>query len=187
MAKLDLNTALKGLHGRVDGWVYRQVNGRTVIGPKPVFTKPPTAGQLAFKERFKEATAYGRAALADPVAGPLYLAKARTRKLPTFAVIIADYFKSPEVKSIDTVDYHGHIGDPVKVTAIDDFEVVGVNVVIRDDTDAVLEQGAAVLTGEKWTYTATVAVPVGEAVTIEATAKDRPGHTGALIKPWLIA
>jgi hypothetical protein len=59
--------------------------------------------------------------------------------------------------------------------------------VIRNATDAVLEQGPAVFTGGAWTYAATAAVAAGETVTIEATAKDHPGHTGSKTVPCLIA
>ena len=38
-----------------------------------------------------------------------------------------------------------------------------------------------------WTYAATVAVAAGETVTIEATAKDHPGHTGVKTVPWVNA
>jgi hypothetical protein len=186
MAKLDLNTALKGIHGRIDNWVYRQFGNRTIIGPKPVFAGAPTAAQLANRERFQEAAAYGRAALADPMIRPLYVAAAKARDLPPFAVIIEDYFTSPEVKVIDVTGYHGHIGELIKVNATDDFEVVGVDVVIRNGA-ALVEHGPAVLADGLWTYAATVAVVAGETVMIEAVAKDRPGHTGTKTVPCTIA
>ncbi len=186
MAKLDLNTALKGIHGRIDNWVYRQFGNRTIIGPRPVFTGAPTAGQLAFRERFQEATAFGRTALADPVLRPLYVAAARDRQQPLFSVVVADYFNPPVVAAIDAVGYRGRVGDVIKVTATDDFEVVGVEVVIRDAAGAVLEHGPAALVDGQWTYVATVAVVLGETVTIEAVAKDRPGHTGSKTVPCLV-
>ena len=186
MAKLDLNTALKGIHGRIDNWVYRQFGNRTIIGPKPVFAGAPTAAQLANRERFQEAAAYGRAALADPVLRPLYQAVAKARDLPPFAVIIEDFFTSPEVKEIDATGYHGHVGDLIKVSALDDFEVVWVEVVIRNAANVMLEQGPAALLDGLWTYVATVSVAAGETVTIEAVAKDRPGHPGVKTVPCLV-
>ena len=81
----------------------------------------------------------------------------------------------------------GRVGDPARIVTLDDFEVVSVDVVIRDAADAVLEQGPAALVDGKWTYAATTVVVAGETVTIEATAKDHPGNPGVKTMPWLIA
>ena len=70
----------------------------------------------------------------------------------------------------------------VVVTAGNQLSLTGL--VIRDASDAVLEQGPATLVGGRWTYTARAGVGSGESVTIEATATDRPGHTGARIVTW---
>lgn len=80
--------------------------------------------------------------------------------------------------------YHGHVGDLIKVLARDDFEVVAVDVVIRDAAAAVIEQGPATLAEGHWTYAATAVVATGETVTIEAVAKDRPGHPGSKTVSW---
>lgn len=68
--------------------------------------------------------------------------------------------------------------------ARDDFEVVAVDVVIRDAAAAVIEQGPATLAEGHWTYAATAVVATGETVTIEAVAKDRPGHPGSKTVSW---
>ena len=57
----------------------------------------------------------------------------------------------------------------------------------RDAAGVVLEQGPAVAADGGWTYAATVPVATGETVTIEATAKDQPGHTGSKVLPWTVA
>ena len=79
---------------------------------------------------------------------------------------------------LDVSAYHGRSGDLVAVEATDDFAVMGVTVAIKDSGGGVIEQGPALLVGGRWQYTATTAVGPGEALTIEATATDRPGHTG---------
>ncbi|SDS46768.1 hypothetical protein [Opitutus sp. GAS368] len=188
MAKVEINAITSHFQGKLGDIRFRNYLGRkiVVLRRKPS-SAPPTAAQQQVYERFLLGAAYAKGALGNPATRAVYAERSKLRQHPVFAVAVSDYLLPPEVKVIDTTDYHGRIGDPVKVTAIDDFEVVGVNVVIRDDTAAVLEQGPAVLVGEKWVYTATVAVPAGEMVTIEATAKDRPGHTGSLSQPWLIA
>lgn len=184
MAKLSLNSALKGISGRIDNWVYRKYGDRTVLGRRPEFSGPPTVGQQAVRDRFRAAAAYAKTVLADPVQRVDYEALARARSFPLFALIMGDYLNPPEVTAIDLADYHGQVGNVIRVEALDDVAVQAIGLEIRDATDAILEQGPAVLSAGRWTYAATTVVPAGATVTIQATATDRPGHPGARIVAW---
>ncbi len=186
MAKITLNSALQGIRGRIDNWVYRKFGDRMIVARRPEFRGPPSAGQLAVRERFKLAAAYARAALADPVSQTLYQTAAQSKGVPLFAFAMGDFLNAPEVQSIDATGYRGRPGDLIKVSATDDFEVVTVDVVIRNAASVVLEQGPATLIGGQWTYTATTVAAAGETVMIEATAKDHPSHSGSNALPWLI-
>ena len=183
MAKVTLNSALQGIRGKIDNWVYRRFGDRMVIARRPEFTGEPSAGQLAVREKFRAAAAYARGALADPVTQALYQAAAKSRGVSTFAFVMGDFLNAPEVRSIDTSGYRGQVGDQIVVSAVDDFEVVSVNVVLRDAADAVIEEGPAALVVGRWTYTATQTVAGGNSVTIEATAKDHAGNSGKLTLP----
>lgn len=188
MASTTFNGFLDRVRGRFGNIVFKMRDGVTFISRPPALsTAEPTAAQLAARERFRLAAAYTKSALADPVLRPLYEQRARDRQRPVVSVAVADYFNPPVVEAIDATGYHGRIGDLIKVAATDDFEVVGVNVVIRDAALAVLEQGPAALADGRWTYAATVAVAAGDTVTIEAVAKDRPGHPGTKSQPCLVA
>lgn len=116
----------------------------------------------------------------DAVQRPRYEAAARTKGMRPFAFVVADFLNEPEVLGIDTSAYHGAVGQRIKVRARDDFEVMGVTVIIRDGEGAVIQQGAAVLTDGVWDYATTVGIAPGEELAIEATAIDRPGHTGTM-------
>ncbi len=181
MAKLTLNSALQGIRGRIDNWVYRRFGDRMVIARRPEFRGEATAAQVAVRDKFRAGAAYARGALADPVTQALYQAAAKSRGVSAFAFIMGDFLNSPKVSSIDPSSYRGKVGDPLIVGATDDFEVVSVAVVLRDATDTVIEEGPAVMVGGRWTYTATQAVAGGSSVTIEATAKDHAGNAGKLI------
>lgn len=187
MAKITLNSALHGIRGKIDNWVYRRFGDQMIIGRRPEFSGPASAAQLAVREQFRAAAAYAKAVFADPVRRPPYEIAARTKGMSLFAFVMGDFLKPPVVEVIDATGYHGVVGDLLKVSARDDFEVAAVNVVIRDAADVVLEQGPAALVNGLWSYATTVAVPAGDTVTIEAVATDRPGHNGAKIMPWLIA
>ena len=67
MAKLTLNSALQGIRGRIDNWVYRKFGDRVIIARRPEFTGPPSPAQVAVRDRFKVAAAYARAVMSDPV------------------------------------------------------------------------------------------------------------------------
>jgi hypothetical protein len=101
--------------------------------------------------------------------------------------MIADFFNEPVVQMIDTSEYHGPAGQVIKVQADDDFEVTGVHLAVLDGENAVIFQGPAVLTNGLWQLAASVGIAVGETVTIQATATDRPGHTGTLSRVYTIA
>jgi len=187
MAKVALNTALSALRGRVDAWVYRNTDRGLVVAKRPQSTAAPSPAQLAVREQFAAAAAYAKAVLTDPVLGPRYTAVAATAGMKPYPFALTDYLTPPTVHAVDAAGYHGAIGDVLKVHASDRFEVTGVTVTIRDGADAVLEQGAAVLTEGLWHRTATTAIAAGTAVKIQAIATDRPGHTGSDIVPLVVA
>jgi hypothetical protein len=100
---------------------------------------------------------------------------------------VADFLTPPKVMAIDTSAYHGALGDLIKVRAVDDFEVTGLKVLLKDGENGVIQQGAAVLVDGMWQYAANGGIAVGEELVIEAIATDRPGHTGSLSIPHVVA
>ncbi len=186
MAKVKMNPVLERIRGKIGDLVFRRNYGQTSISSLPdASTRPPTLAQQEVQSRFQQAAAFGRSMLADPARRPRYEQLAKARNLPLFSVAIADYFNPPVVGEIDASAYHGQIGETIRVLASDDVEVVSVGVAIRGADNAIVEQGAATRLGDIWVYTATTAAPVGEPLTVEVTAKDRPAN--ATVKTVLIA
>jgi hypothetical protein len=79
----------------------------------------PTADQLAQQERFRLATVYGKAALADPVSRAVYQEVGARRGDPVFTVAVGDFLNAPAVDQIDLADYAGQIGDKIRIRASD--------------------------------------------------------------------
>ena len=180
MAKVRLNPLLEQIRGQIGDLVFRRYGDGVILTRKPAPSSvPPTAAQLAHRERFREAMRYGKAAAADPEVRPLYEAAARARGQPFFSVTLADFFNAPTVEGVDVAGYTGAVGDPIGIAAADDFEVVRVEVTLTDAGGAVLERGEAALRGPGWVYTARTAVAAGTAVRVEVRAYDRPGGEGA--------
>ena len=179
MAKVRLNPSLLGIRGRIGELLYRKNGDATSLGILPQRgDQPPTPAQQAVQDKFKAAARYAKHVMADPVLAPLYTAAAKEAGLLPRAFAIRDFLHAPDVEAIDAAGYHGAVGDVIKVTAVDDFDVASVTVTIRDAANAVLEQGAAVLASDEWRYVATTVVAAGTPVAIEAVAKDRPGNSG---------
>jgi hypothetical protein len=179
MAELNLNGGINDIRGRFQGWVYKRVNGKPVLAPMPRRSlKAPSEGQVLQRDAFANAAAYGRSVLGNPALRPLYDAVANERRKPVFAVAIGDFFTSPQVRIINVSGYHGHIGDKILVLATDDVNVMSVHVALKDANGTLIEQGAAIKTGEDWYYTASTVVVLGRAIKIDVTATDRPGNTG---------
>ena len=178
MAEVTVNPLLKKIHGKIGGLVFKKYGSGTIIAQTPgLRTTPPTPGQQAQQERFKLAAVYNHTALADPVTGALYRARAEAKGQPVFSVAVADFFNEPVVDEIDLSAYTGKTEETIRVRASYDFGVVGVGVAIRDTDSKVLEQGAATAASDgAWTYTTTTNLPAGQQVVIEVTATDRPGH-----------
>jgi len=174
VAKTILNTALGRLRGRIDGWVYRNQNGALVVAKRPDFSSVvPSPSQVAIRDRFLRAAAYGRRALTEPALRAIYSRDGGSR---IYLRAMTDALTAPRIEAIDTATYTGGAGQPIVIRAGDDFEVTAVSVVLRDDTGTALESGAATLTDGAWVYSPTTSVVAGTTVTVEATAADRPGN-----------
>jgi hypothetical protein len=95
-----------------------------------------------------------------------------------FNAAVADFLTLPSIESVGLAVYHGAIGDPIHITARDEFGVVRVQVSVLDVSGDTLESGAAIETAAgsgNWTYTGQASIISGSDLTIQITAADRPG------------
>jgi len=82
MAKVELHPLFEGLRGRFEGLVFRLAhNGKTSIYISPDMSRVKwSAAQIAQRERFAEASAYAKAAIADPQIRAIYERMSMERK-----------------------------------------------------------------------------------------------------------
>lgn len=180
MGKTPLNPAVGELTGRIDGWVYRRVHGQTVVSRRPRKTKNiATEAQVVQRDRFASAIAYAKRILSDPLHMRTYQSLARTQDRRYDKLLVSDYLTPPSVEEIDLSGYHRLPGSRVSILAVDDVEVVSVKIAIHTAAGLLVEEGLATKDHEIWRYHATRAAPAG-ALTVTATATDRPGHHGTL-------
>ncbi len=183
MTKVRLHPALLEFRGAMKDMLFRQQNGKTIVSVKPNMSNVvPTPAQIAHRERFSIAVAYGKTVMADPTIRALYQQVAKERNMPLFAVTVADFMNPPSVKEVDLSAYDGQVANVIKVKVADDFGVVNVHVTITNTQyNEVIESSNAVESGTGsglWLYNATTAVAPGTEVNVRVVATDRPGDTG---------
>lgn len=164
--------------------VFREWDGKTVVAKSPKKrTGPATPAQLKIQENFLLATIYATSVKEGTDQGirDAYTAALKPRQ-NLFSRAVADFMSPPVVKSIDTGVYSGVVGNMIKIRAVDDFRVTGVQVEIYAANGSLLEKGNAVqqTNGVDWTYTTTQANAVLAGSKINAIATDVPGNTGTL-------
>ena len=177
--KVELAGGVKGLSGKLDGWVYRNLGDQTIVAAAPTRSKrKPTKAQQKQRDQFAEAIHYAKRILEDPSQRYVYEAMARQQGRRADKLLASDFLTPPVVELIELAGYGGRVGDVIKVIASDDVEVVSVEISIQTTGGQVLEQGRATKVHGVWCYTATAAVPPGTRVAIIAVAKDRPENEG---------
>jgi hypothetical protein len=182
--KIKFSPFVQSASGSMGDMVFYELNGVPTARRKGVRTKPPTAGQLAHRERVKAAAAWSRKTMADPRQRAEYAASCQGHQTP-YNLGVRDFLTSPVVESIDLAGYTGKVGDVLKFKIWDDFDVKAVTVVIHDAESKVVEEGLAVRGNEAkdWQYVAKTQVSQGKSVQIEVTAEDRPGNK-AQLRQW---
>jgi hypothetical protein len=183
MAKAILSSVLAGLRGRIDGMVFRQQAGQTVVTPRPkVSGRASTPAQLAARERFSRAAAFGRSVVADPALRALY-AEGPGDHRSAYVAALTDALRAPVIDALETTAFRGAVGDAIVIRARDDHAVTAVSVAVKDAAGVVLEQGPANAADGAWRYAMTRSVATGSTITVEATAKDRPGNATTFTRP----
>lgn len=184
--KIKLNPMFEEASGQLGDIVFRELRGETIASRKPSVNGEPTLEQMEHRERFKQAAAYGKSALADPDTRDLYETYAKNKNIPVFAATMADFFNAPVIDTLDVSAYNGQIGDLIRVMARDDFGVASVHVAITDNGGSPIESGNAIEPASgsgQWVYTATTVIASGTDVIVNVVATDRPGGTAVSAKP----
>lgn len=89
------DSLLHGLRGRVGDYVFRRGrNGQTIVARRPdVSQVEPSARQLAQRRRFRLATVFARAVVADPQACRRYARLGRAKKLTAYQYAVREFMR----------------------------------------------------------------------------------------------
>jgi hypothetical protein len=94
MAKIILNPLIKEISGKFGDIIFRSTSDGVVMSnrPTPSSVKPSPA-QIAHRQRFKEAVAYAKTALADPQISSLYKQAAAQQNKRPFDLAVSDFLQ----------------------------------------------------------------------------------------------
>ena len=179
MTEVNLNETVNGYRGSIGRLVFKRYKGRTIVSRKPIVTAEPSPAQLAHRDQFKQAAAFGKFAQADPDLRAFYEPIALQKEVSIYTVAVGDFLKKPLIKPLNLFNYKGQVGDPIVITAVDDIGLADLDVDIAAQDGTPIESGKAVETGigsGKWTYTATASVALGSGIFIKVVGVDHAGN-----------
>lgn len=178
MAQVKQNLVTSGLSGGIEKKIVLKHYGDiTVVTAFPDMSNVKlTESQKKENSRFKDAMAYARSQMADPVAKAEYQAKAKGLQR-AINMAIADFYHPPKIKSIDLALFHGRRNDPVTIKVVDNFKVVKVTVTMLDQRGITVESGdAREIHLWHWEYRLKGNYSSGEQLIINASVWDKPGN-----------
>ena len=178
MARVKRNIITQGISGSLDRKItFKHYGDTTIITSFPDRSKVKlTKNQKKENSKFREAMAYAKRQMADPVAKAEYKARAKGLQKP-HNVAIADFYNPPEIKHIDVTSFHGQKNDKITVHAVDDFKVVKVTLEIANSEGTLLEKGDAIQKNRlKWEYKIISEPGDCKEFKILAYAYDKPGN-----------
>lgn len=174
-----LTRGLSGMIGKV--LVFRRVGNETIVSAAPVKHNNWSMAQQQLRSRFKEAAAYAKGQIQNPVIRMAYANTIKDKPCRTaYHAALTDFLNPPKIIMLDSSSYDGNIGNAIRICAEDDFRVTAVKVQVFAKDDSLLEEGPAVQQpdGLEWVYTATCSNANLSGCTIKALAYDVPGHEG---------
>ena len=147
MAKVKNNLITEGLSGKLNKrLVFRQMrDGSTVLCTTPDFSSRVfSQEQLTHQERFKEASAYAKAAAKTH---PLYAELAARLHKPAYNIALSDWFYGPVIHEVSRQAAH------ISIYVTDNVKVTSVRVTILDEQGQAQANGQAVLVKDNlWEY-----------------------------------
>ena len=95
MAKVTLNQIIDELHGKVGGFVFRRTpSGKLILSKAPDMSRVKwSKAQKENRQRFKQAVAYSKAAMAEPTVRAHYEKECAQNGKRPYDLAVSDYLK----------------------------------------------------------------------------------------------
>lgn len=185
MAIATDNILVRNIYGGLGGQVvFRQRGDMTIMAKWPTIDKDrkPTPGQATAREAFQAAVYFAQQVRRDETLSALYQKLARKGQ-SIYHAAISDAKKAPELNNPQLLEYFGRPGDPLTITASDNYSVARVLCSIFTPDGQLLESGAATedaVAADRWTYITTCINSRLAGTTIRFSAFDIPENETVL-------
>lgn len=180
MATYKKNSLTKGVSGSFgDEFVFRQVNGKTIMSPTAERLEPWSEKQLAARKRFLNATLYAKAAVANPEMKEEYEAIAKFKHFRSASVAAITDFLTPTALAVAYAhQFDGNVGFPITIVLADNYKGKEMTIAVSNKDGTLIESGSANFTfgDSAWHYTTTVPYENIEGIKVQVTVKDRVGR-----------
>lgn len=181
MAYAHLGFGTCGFQGRIGDFVYKRYGDKTVVTKVPQF-KSWSKKQKKGRSRFAAASAHAAKVQRDPALRASYALWAEKKGLTIRSAAMADFLTVPEMESVTTRHYNGAPGGSLGISGAQKYKFVSATVIIRDQTDRILEEGSARQLGpDFWSYDATRDLRGSGRLLVEGVGVDRLGREARLI------
>lgn len=164
MATFKRNALTKGASGSFeDEFVFRQVNGRTIITSLPKKSdKTSSPAQLEARKKFINASLYAKSAMANPAMKAEYAAIAQFKNLKSTTVAaMTDFLTSTQLEMTYAHQFDGSVGFPITIVLADNYKGKEMTVAVSNKDGTITESGnASFAFGDSaWRYITKVAYP----------------------------
>ena len=179
MTKVRFKGPIAGFSGEMDGIVFADKKKKNQTTAYVKKANPPSKAQLAVQARVAKAARRVKKKLEDPALREFYEMIARETDSLAHLVAVRDWMVQPTFESLDLSGYKGNVGDQISVEAKDDIGLASVIFTLTAVDGTRIEQGPAIEDGVRtgdWIYTATVPVPLGTDIFVEARGVDHAGN-----------
>ena len=179
MALSEQNVITAGIYGRIGNLIFRRWNNKSVVSAAPNYSKRKwSKAQTDNRMRFRDAMAFAKEAMKDPVKRAYYRKKAKQMQT-AWNVAVQEYMMKPEINDIDISGYKGRKGNMVLVKMRNDFRVAAAIITILSAQGIVIESGQAVrIPGSStWVYKSRESNPSPEGGRVVVRVGDVRGLT----------
>ena len=91
--KVELNPTIERFHGKIGGLTYRVMYGKQTVMKTPDMSNVQwSEAQQENRQRFRQAIAYARAAMADPKVRAHYEKRGKKANRQAFRVAVSDFY-----------------------------------------------------------------------------------------------
>ncbi len=180
MAKVIDNILLGGLQGSIGKQIVIKIrNGKPYVAkhPRKRTGEIPTEKQTVAREHFARAQRFASFANKNVDLKAFYLPYVQSGQT-VLNVAYRDAFYPPVIHEVDVRYYTGRPGQPIIVTATDNFLVVTVHVKIHNSEGSLIEEGPAKRSEDldEWVYTTSMHNGSVVGTYVMAVAKDLAGN-----------